>query len=88
MDLTKLNIKGFHYNPDIQSNIKSYSYDRDDDEDCWIEICEDSFDEDRLIVNFTEKCSPVAITSFLVNEIDFLEEYINSIIEKKTVFSY
>lgn len=88
MDLTKLKIKGFHYNPDIENKIKSWSYDRDDDEDCWIEISEDTFDADRLIVSFTEKCSPVAITTFLVTEIDFLEEWLNKTVENKKVFSY
>ncbi len=88
MDLTKLNLKGFHYNPDIASKIKCWSYDRDGDEDCWIEISEDSFDNERLIVTFTESCSPVAITTFLVPEIDYLEEWLNKIIETKAVFSY
>lgn len=88
MDLTKLNLKGFHYNPDIASKIKCWSYDRDDDEDCWIEISEDSFDNERLIVTFTESCSPVAITTFLVPEIDYLEEWLNKTIETKAVFSY
>ena len=88
MDLTKLNLKGFHYNSDIESKIKCWSYDRDDDEDCWIEISEDSFDNERLIVTFTERCSPVAITTFLVPEIDYLEEWLNKTIETKAVFSY
>jgi len=88
MDLTKLKIKGFHYNPNIESRIKSWSYDRDDDEDCWIEISEDSFDDGRLIVTFTERCSPVAITAFLTTEIDFLEEWLNKVIEDKKVFLY
>ena len=88
MDLTKLNLKGFHYNSDIESKIKCWSYDRDDDEDCWIEISEDSFDNERLIVTFTERCSTVAITTFLVPEIDYLEEWLNKTIETKAVFSY
>ena len=88
MDLTKLNLKGFHYNSDIESKIKCWSYDRDDDEDCWIEISEDSFDNERLIVTFTERCSPVAITTFLVPDIDYLEEWLNKTIETKAVFSY
>ena len=88
VNLKEMKIKGFHLNPDIINNTNGISYDRDNDEDCWIQIDEDSFDADRLIVSFTEKCSIVKITTFLVSEIDYLEEWLNKIIETKRAFSY
>jgi len=51
MDLSKqLDIKGFHFNPNVLSGLNSVYYDCDDNGDNWIEIIPDSLADDSYVV--------------------------------------
>lgn len=53
--LTKLNLKGYRYNPNQTDNVNGFYYDSVDSEDDWIEIVRDSRQPLSVLIIITVK---------------------------------
>ena len=58
-----LNIKGFEYNPNIDSHVCSATYDKDDDTS--IEIIPSWNNSDWLTIVYRYRCETIRVTNFL-----------------------
>lgn len=74
--LDKLNIKGYHYNPDIVTKIGSYFYDSDRNED-YIQITPDSNNDKIIIITYYSGCEEVRIEAVAATTSGNLEAWIN-----------
>lgn len=78
MNLKELKIDNFSLNENCNSTLDSVYYDRDDNEDDWIEIVSDTCTPERIIVKIIENCQEILITAFDSFDIDFLEEWLSN----------
>lgn len=78
MNLKELDIKGFILNERCGSPLDSIYYDKDDNEDNWVEIVSDSYTPERIIVKIVKNCQEIKITAFDSFDIDYLEEWLNT----------
>lgn len=78
MNLKELKIDDFSLNENCNSALDSLYYDRDDNEDDWIEIISDTCTPERIIVKIIKSCQEILITAFDSFDIDFLEEWLSN----------
>ncbi len=83
--LTKLNLKGYRYNPNQTDNVNGFYYDSVDSDDDWIEIVRDSGQPlDVLIILTVKEATTQKIETFFIhsnlevgNSTTNLENWIN-----------
>lgn len=76
-----LNIKGYHYNPNVKSRVGTCIYNSDDYRDTYIKITPSSIDNCVVIVSFYFNSEEVYIEAVLrTNDSDF-EAWINELSE-------
>lgn len=78
MNISEIKINGYHYNPDMGSKVNSFFFDKDDNEDCWVEIIPDSFFPDVKIVLVVQDCETAK--AFAYSD-DDLENFLNDSIK-------
>ena len=76
MNFKKLDIPNFHYNPEMISEMGSIYYDSDSNEDDWYELIWDCEENDRLIILKVRNASTVKVVTFIKNEIDDVEKWL------------
>lgn len=62
--MDKLNIKGYHYNPDVDNKVGAYFYDSDECEDDYIQITPDPNNDDILTIIYVRSCEQVRIEAY------------------------
>lgn len=78
MNLKELKIKGFTLDEECDSPLDNVYYNKDDNEDNWVEIVSDSYTPERIIVKIVKNCQEIKITTFDSFDIDYLEEWLNT----------
>ena len=63
MDITKLKIKGFRYQPDVTSALNGVFYESVETEDDYIEITVDSLNPNKYVVSVVFGCETVKLYS-------------------------
>lgn len=61
--MKKLILNGFNLNKNVESKVGSVYYDKDDDEDCWIEIIPAHSSKD-CVIEYTKKCETIRVETF------------------------
>ncbi len=61
--MKKLILNGFSLNENIESKVDGVCYDKDDDEDCWIEIIPAHSSKD-CVIEYTKNCETIRVETF------------------------
>ena len=67
--MKKLILDGFSLNENVESRVNSVYYDKDDDEDCWIEITPAHSSKD-YVIEYTKNCETIRVETFSKPEDD------------------
>lgn len=80
-EIKNLRIQGFHFNPDMTSEVNSIYYDSNECEDDWIEIIPDSISKESYVVIIV--IDGVTVKVFAEkNDANHINESINSLIKE------